>query len=225
MDMKLGRNGVFMSCSKFPDCNGARTEEGKVLGGEDPIGTHPGTGFPIYVRTGRFGPYVEMPLEEEKEIKTKTGKTRKKKPKLKRASVPVEINPEEITMEQAIKLLILPRELGKHPDSNQMISANIGKYGPYVVHDGDFRSLKDDDPYTITFDRAFEIIKEPKKPRSGIEVVKVIGPHPKTKKPITLYKSKRGLFLKKGFKHILLPDSTDPEKLTPEVAFEIIKDA
>lgn len=223
MDMKLGKNGVFMSCSKFPECTGARTEEGKVLGGEDPIGTHPETGFPIYVRTGRFGPYVEMPLGEEKETKTKTGKIKKTKPKMRRTSIPTEIDAENITMEQAIKLLVLPRELGKHPETDQMISANIGKYGPYVVHDGDFRSLKEDDPYTITFDRALEIVKEPKKARAGIEVVKVIGPHPKTKKPITLYKSKRGLFLKKGFKHIILPDSTDPEKLTPEVAVEIIK--
>lgn len=216
MDMKLSRNGVFMSCSKFPDCAGARTEAGEAMKDSDPIGTHPETDFPIFVKTGRFGPYVEMVEEKETEGK------KKKKPKARRASIPPEINPEEITIPQAVKLLSLPRELGNHPDTGEMVSANIGRYGPYIVHAGDFRSLKEDDPYTITFDRALEILKEPKKTRAGIETVRVIGPHPRTKKPITLFKSKRGLFLKKGFKHILVTEE-EAEKLTPETAAEIIK--
>jgi len=223
MEMKLSRNGVFMSCSRFPDCTGARTEKGETIGNEDPIGNHPEFGKPIYIRNGRYGPYVEMVLEEAKQTKTKTGKPRKNKAKTKRASIPSEIDPEQMTLAEAVKLLILPRELGEHPESGHMITANIGRYGPYIVHDGDFRSLKEDDPYSITLERALEILKEPKKTRAGIEVVRVVGPHPKTKKPIALYKSKRGLFLKKGFKHIVLPKDVDPEKLTPEVAAEIIK--
>ena len=230
MDMKLSRNGVFMSCSRFPECTGARTEEGAELGNEEPLGPHPEHGFPIYVRNGRFGPYVEMILEEGKETKTKTGKVRKTKAKAKRASIPPDINPEDLTLKQAATLLILPRELGPHPDTGAIISANTGKYGPYVVHESDFRSLKPgpgdthgDDPYTITLERALEIFREPKKTRSGIETVKVLGPHPRTKKPITLYKSKRGYFLKKGFKHILLDEKTDIDTLTPEVAVELIK--
>ncbi len=164
MDMKLSKNGVFMSCSRFPECTGARTEEGKELGNEEPLGTHPELGLPIYVRNGRFGPYVEMIVEEGTETKTKTGKVKKTKPKTKRASIPKEIPPEDLTLEQAVKLLVLPRELGPHPDTTQMISANIGRFGPYVVHDGDFRSLKgEDDPYTVTLERALEIFKEPKK--------------------------------------------------------------
>lgn len=224
MDMKLSRNGVFMSCSKFPDCTGARTEKGEVIGAEEPLGNHPELGKPIYVRNGRFGPYLEMVLEEAKETKTKTGKTRKVKAKVKRASIPPEIDHEQITLEEAVKLLILPRELGSHPDTGEMISANTGRYGPYIVHQSDFRSLKgEDDPYTVTLPRALEIFKEPKKTRNGIEAVRVIGEHPRTKKPVTLYKSKRGFFLKKGFKHILLPKNMDPEKLTPEVAAEMMK--
>ncbi len=225
MDMKLSRNGVFMSCSKFPDCTGARTEEGAEIGNEDPIGNHPELGHPIYIRSGRFGPYAEMVIEPAKETTTKTGKKRKIKAILKRASIPEEINPEEITLEQAVTLLILPRELGEHPETHLMISANTGRYGPYVVHDGDFRSLKEDDPYTIDFERALAILKEPKKTRAGIETVKVIGLHPRTKKPITLYKSRRGYFLKKGFRHIILPEKTDIDTLTPKVAAEIVKNA
>ncbi len=223
MEMKLSRNGVFMSCTRFPECAGARTEAGAVMGGEDPLGVHPESGHPIFVRNGRFGPYVEMIIEEGKETKTKSGKVRKGKPVAKRASIPKEIDPDTITLSQAVTLLILPRELGTHPDTGHPISANTGRYGPYVVHDGDFRSLKEDDPYTITLERALEILREPKKGRAGIEVVRVVGAHPKTKKPITLYKSKRGYFLKKGFKHFLLPAKTDPDTLTVEQALTILK--
>lgn len=226
MDMKLSRNGVFMSCSKFPECTGARTEKGEILGAEESIGNHPDLGKPIYIRNGRFGPYVEMILEEGTETKTKTGKVKKTKPVTKRSSVPKDMNPDELTLEQAVHLLILPRVLGTHPETGEVISANTGQYGPYVVHAGDFRSLKGgDDPYTISFERALEILKEPKKARAGIEVVRVVGTHPRTKKAITLYKSKRGYFLKKGFKHILLPERTDPEKLTVEQALEMLKSA
>lgn len=223
MEMKLSRNGVFMSCTRFPECAGARTEAGAVMGGEDPLGVHPESGHPIFVRNGRFGPYVEMVIEEGKETKTKSGKVRKGKPIAKRASIPKEIDPDTITLSQAVTLLILPRELGAHPDTGHPISANTGRYGPYIVHDGDFRSLKEDDPYTITLERALEILREPKKGRAGIEVVRVVGTHPKTKKPITLYKSKRGYFLKKGFKHFLLPSKTDPDTLTVEQALTILK--
>lgn len=230
MDMKLSRSGVFMSCSKFPDCDGARTEKGEVLGAEESIGDHPETGKPIYIRNGRFGPYVEMVLEEAKVTETKTGKKKKIKAVTKRSSIPKEMDADAITLEEAVRLLILPRELGEHPETGHMISAGSGQYGPFVVHDGDFRSLKsyakDDevlDPYTIPFERALEIIKEPKKGRKGIEVARVVGKHPRTKKPITLYKSKRGHFLKKGFKHILLDPKQDPEKLTVEEAVILIK--
>jgi DNA topoisomerase-1 len=107
-----------------------------------------------------------MIIEEGKETKTKTGKVKKGKPKAKRASIPKDIDPASITMEQAVKLLVLPRELGPHHETGKMISANIGRFGPYVVHETDFRSLKSpDDPYTVTHERALEIFKEPKKHR------------------------------------------------------------
>jgi DNA topoisomerase-1 len=179
MEMKLSRNGVFMSCIKFPECTGARTEKGDIMGGEEPMGTHPELGLPIYVRNGRFGPYLEMPLSSEASAKEESdpasrkatqgaaSKRRKTKAKAKRASIPPAIIPADITMEQAVKLLSLPRELGQHHESGKMVSANIGRFGPYIVHEADFRSLKTDDPYTITHERALEILKEPKKVRRG----------------------------------------------------------
>ncbi|MDE2071177.1 MAG: type I DNA topoisomerase [Patescibacteria group bacterium] len=156
MVYKLSRGGKFMSCARFPKCTGARTAEGLVLSNEPskPIGKHPESGEDIYVLSGRFGPYVQ--LGEQK-------KGSKLKPK--RASIPKDKNLEEVTVADAVKYLSLPRELGVHPESGKMISASVGRFGPYIVHDADFRSLKTDSVYDITLERALEILKEPKKKR------------------------------------------------------------
>ncbi len=233
MVMKLGRTGVFMSCGRFPDCKGSRTEIGEIMKEAEAVGIHPETGHPIHVKSGRFGPYVEMKPAEEPVPEGKKAKPVKKAP-ARRASIPKEIIPENITMEQAVKLLSLPRELGSHPESGKMISSSIGKFGPFIVHDGDFRSLKPasaqgsgvaqgDDPYSVTLERALEILKEPKKGRAGITIAREVGEHPKTHKKIYLYKSKSGFFLKKGFRHIRLPESKDPESLTVDEAIAMLK--
>ena len=229
MVKKLSKTGVFMSCSRFPECTGSRTENGDVIKESEAIGTHPETGHPIHVRVGRFGPYLEMsepePEADKKATKTKK-KARTKKGASKRASIPKEINPETITMEQAVHLLSLPRVLGNHPETGMPVTAAIGKFGPFIVHNGDFRSLKGaDDPYTITYERSLEILKEPKKGRPGIAIAREVGEHPRTKKKIYLYKSKSGFFLKKGFKHVIVPSSMDPEKLTVPEALELLKNS
>jgi len=164
MVFKLSRQGKFMSCSRFPECTGARTETGEVISNEPPkpIGNWPETGEPIYVLTGRFGPYVQVG-------EVVKGKGSKSKNKPHRASVPKEKLPEDVTLADALKYLALPRVLGNHPDTNETITANIGRFGPYIAHNTkpkpDFRSLKTDDVYTITLDRALEILKEEKKRR------------------------------------------------------------
>lgn len=212
MQIKLGKAGKFLSCSKYPECDGALTIDGRELGGDKPLGQHPETGEDIYVLEGRFGPYVQI------------GKLDKEtNPKPKRASIPKEINPENITLDQAVHLLILPRDLGNHPDSGKPVIANIGKFGPYIGHDGEFRSLKKDSPYEVTLSRAVEILAEPKQPPRGAEIAKDLGKHPKTGKGIVLYKSKSGFFLKRGLKRIYLPDNTDPEKFTIDDAVEALK--
>ena len=100
---------------------------------------------------GRFGPYIQLGVKDEKN----------KKPR--RSSIPKDKNPNEVTLEEALKYLSLPRELGPYPETGETISANVGRFGPYIVHQKDFRSLKEDDVYTITLERAIEILKEPKK--------------------------------------------------------------
>ena len=230
MEFKLGRGGIFMSCTRYPECEGARQEDGLELKGDEPIGTDPDTGAPIFVKTGRYGPYVEMELpESEAPVElTKTGKPKKARgrPKkaLKRASIPPGTDLAAISLADALHYLSLPRDLGNHPDSGKPIIANIGRFGPYVGHDGEFRSLKGaDDPYTVTLERAVAILAEPKRPPKGVEIVREIGKHPKTGKSLVLYKSKAGLFLKKGLRRIYLPESQDADALTPLEAAEYLK--
>lgn len=223
MEFKLGRGGIFMSCKRYPECEGARQEDGGELKGDEPIGVHPETGYPIFVKAGRYGPYVEMPLPEEvakEEEAPKKGGRKKKKPAapVKRASIPAGTDPGAVTIADAVKFLSLPRELGSHPTSGLPVMANTGRFGPYVAHDGEFRSIKQGDPYTITLEEAVALVNEPKRPPKGVEIVKELGKHPKTGKALVLYKSKQGLFLKKGLRRIYLPESTDADSLSAEEA-------
>lgn len=229
MEYKLGRGGVFMSCVRYPDCEGARQEDGTELKADEPIGVHPETKAAIFVKTGRYGPYVEMELpQEEAPVElTKTGKPKKTRgrPKkaLKRASIPQGYDLSSITLADAVKFLSLPRELGTHPSTGNPVTASTGRFGPYVAHDGEFRSIKQGDPYTITLDEALALLAEPKRPPRGVEIVREVGKHPRTKREIVLYKSKQGLFLKKGMRRIYLPESQDPDKLTIEEAVDYLK--
>lgn len=166
MVIKLGRGGKFMSCETFPECKGMRTITGEIIEEAKPIGVDPVSGLPIFVLDGRYGPYVQLgPAFAE--ATDGQGKSKKvKKEKLRRASIPKEKDPHSVTVEEALHYLSLPRVLGNHPETGEPISANIGRFGPYVVHQKDFRSLKagsGDDVYAITLERALEIFKEPKK--------------------------------------------------------------
>ena len=195
MVFKLSRTGKFMSCARFPDCNGARSDTGDIISKEPAksIGNDPATGLPVFVLTGRFGPFVqiggEMAKPEEKEkaaatetpagadasgAKPKKKRAAKKAPKVKlhRASVPKGKDPATVTLEDALVYLSLPRTLGEHPITGKVIQANIGRFGPYIVHNGDFRSLKTDDPYTIPLPRALEILSQEKKKRGFVKKAK-----------------------------------------------------
>ncbi|USN88538.1 MAG: type I DNA topoisomerase [Candidatus Nomurabacteria bacterium] len=217
MVKKLGRNGTFLSCSRYPDCEGARLIDGSEVKADEPIGNHPETGEPIFVLNGRFGPYVQLGSTPEK-VKGK------KTPTPKRASLPAGMKPEDVTLKDAVKFLLLPRELGLHPKTEEPIIANTGQYGPYIGHAGDFRSLKgEDDPYTITYERALEILAEPKQLRKGEKLLKELGVNPKTRKLVNVFESKSGRYLKKGFKRIGIPDNIKTEDITLEVAMELLK--
>lgn len=167
MIVKLGRGGKFLSCDRYPDCEGALTIEGLEIKADEPIGIDPETGLAIYTKVGRFGPYVQLGEMPAKGAKKKLGASSQKlvaKPKM--ASIPKTVDPTTVTLEMALKYLSIPRTLGTHPTTGLDVTANNGRFGPYVAHDGNFRSIKVPlDVYTITLDQALELLAQEKKPR------------------------------------------------------------
>lgn len=185
--------------------------------GPEPIGHFPDTNEPIFVLVGRYGPYFQL------------GEVTEENTKPKRASLPKGMSPKNADVDLAIKLLSLPRVLGEHPETKKEIAANIGRFGPYVMHNGEFRSLKaTDDLYTIDLARAMELINEPRGSR-GAPKIKDYGRIEELKKKVAIYDGKYGLYLKAGTKNIGLPEDLrtkeKAEKLTEKEVIEIVKKA
>ncbi len=186
--------------------------------GPVPIGHHPETEEPIFSLVGRYGPYLQL------------GEKTDENPKPKRSSIPKEIPQKEITLDQAVKLLSLPRTLGVHPETGKEVVSNNGRFGPYVMHDGDFRSLKgDDNAYEVTYTRAMEILSEPKKGRSQSKLLKDLGTHEKLGKKVTIHEGKYGPYIKIGTKNITLPEEKRSEdeigKIDLEGAVQIARES
>ena len=140
-----------------------------------------------------------------------------------RASLPPRMKPEDMTLELAVKLLELPRELGNDPVTHEPVIANIGRFGPYVGRNRDFRSIKKPlDPYTITLDQAVTLLNSPKSLPKGVELLRTVGIHPKTKKEIQILKSKSGNFIRQGMKRIYIPDRTDPMEISLDEVVALI---
>lgn len=187
-----------------------RLIEQKEAANED-LGKDPETGKPVFRLVGRFGPFVQLGEQEEEG------------PKPKRASLPEGVKIEDVDLEVALALLELPRELGEHPDSGEPVKAGIGRYGPYVVHKKDYRSLKDgDDVLTVDFDRAMELLSEPKRGRKSREPLREIGPHPEDGEVIKLFDGRYGPYVKHGKVNASLPRGAAPEDVTLEQALELL---
>lgn len=179
--------------------------------GPKPIAVDPKTGQNIYCMTGRFGPYVQL------------GEVTEEAPKPRRASVPKGVDPRSVTQEQALLWLSLPRELGLHPETKKPIVANNGRFGPYVNMDGDYRSLKkEDNVYTITFDRAMELLSQPKQGRASAKVIKDLGPHPEDQKPVQVLEGKFGPYVKHKSTSASLAKDQAPDSVTLAQALELL---
>lgn len=181
MIVKLGRGGKFLSCDRYPDCDGALMIDGTEIKKDEPIGIDPETGLPIFVLVGRFGPYVQLGHKPVKVAKVKKDPNAPKAPRRKKgdpkpekivpvkpkmASIPKTVDPSTVTVEMALTYLSLPRTLGAYPESGKDVTANNGRFGPYVAHDGNYRSIKAPlDVYTITLAQALELLAQEKKPR------------------------------------------------------------
>lgn len=254
LNLKLGKFGAFVGCSKYPDCRYTRP----VLSGGDAdgeaapeqaqpkdLGPDPVTGMPVTLRFGPYGPYVQLgpmpnanpaPVVVEEEVveeKSADGKDAKKKKKKKvavdkpkRGPVPKGMDLVDITLEKALALLTLPREVGKHPETGEVIKAGIGRFGPFLVHQGKFKSIPADDPdgvLTIGLNRAVDLLAQPNRARGaagGFGMIKELGPHPEDTKQITLNKGKFGPYVKHGAVNATIPKGHEVETVTLEQAIE-----
>jgi DNA topoisomerase-1 len=173
------------------------------------LGIDSETGEEIRLKRGPYGPYVQRGEGEG----------------AKRSSLPPNLSPDQLDLETARKLVALPRELGRHPESGQPIEVGINRYGPYLKHDRFVRLGPEDDVLTIGMNRALALLEDAaKKTRPGPKVLKELGPHPKDKKPIVLYRGRFGPYLKHGKQIASLPKGRDPDDLSPEEAVKLLQE-
>ena len=179
--------------------------------GDKPIGEHPEHKLPIYVLTGRFGPYIQLgDLDPEAETKPK------------RVSLPKGLEMEDVTVEKAVDLLSLPRTLGEHPETGKEITADIGRYGPFVKHERVYASLEaTDDVMNVEIPRALELIAKKSK-RGAREVLRSLGEHPTEGGPVDVLDGRYGPYVKHGKINASLPKGASVEALSMEEAVDLI---
>ncbi len=181
------------------------------LHGPEQIATFPDTNEPIYALVGPYGPYVQLGQGSDE-----------RKPK--RVSLPKGLALADVTAEIAISLLRLPRHLGEHPATGKAIKAGLGRFGPYVVCDGDYRSLKvGDNVLTIDFERALELLSQPKQTRGTATPLKVLGAHPADNEPVAIYSGRYGPYVKHGDVNATLPKDSVIEVVTLEDAIALLE--
>jgi DNA topoisomerase-1 len=239
LSLKLGKFGAFIGCSNYPACQYTRpliTANGEQNGqegdatGPQLLGTDPATGMPITLRKGPYGAYLQLgpaaaaekPPEPEGKAKKK-GKVVAEKPK--RVSLPKGMQPADITLETALRLLSLPRDIGMHPDKGEMISAGIGRFGPYLKLGSQYKNLgPDEDVLTIGLNRAVDLFADAGGAAGGGTrgVLRTLGEHPADKKPVTLNKGRFGPYLRHGSIMASLSKKQSPDDLTLDEAVALL---
>jgi DNA topoisomerase I len=223
LGLKIGKFGAFVGCSNYPECRFTRqftdsqekgeNGEAPAASGDRALGEDPETGLAVVLKNGRFGPYVQL------------GEAVEKGDKPKRSSIPKGFDAATIDLEAALKLLRLPREVGKHPETGKPITAGIGRYGPFVEHDGKYANLESaDEVFTVGINRAVSVLAEPKKrpARAGQQALKTLGDHPELGGRIELFSGRYGPYVKHGKVNATIPKGTEPEALTLEEAVRLI---
>ncbi|MBU1272005.1 MAG: type I DNA topoisomerase [Alphaproteobacteria bacterium] len=219
LSLKTSRFGAFIGCERYPDCKYTRpvaspsAEDGSAESGDRELGMDPETGQPVQLKIGRFGPYVEItPPEGDKP---------------KRSSLPKGWSPASLTLDQALRLLALPREVGVHPEDGKMITAGLGRYGPFVLHAGTYANVSDiDEVFEVGLNRAVALLAEKRAGRPGrgaaTAPLKDLGAHPETGEPIHVMAGRFGPYVKSGKINATLPKGTAPEDLTLEDALPLL---
>lgn len=209
LGLKLGKFGAFIGCSNYPECKFTRrlalerAEEGSadaaLAAGPIVLGNHPESDLPVTVRKGPWGIYIQLGEATEDA-------------KPKRVSVPKKMDVSALTLDQAVALLSLPREIGPYPETGSPIKAGIGRFGPYVQHEKTYASIPaDEDVLTIGLNRAVDLIQT-KASRGGgkTAALREIGLHPEDSKPVTVHEGRYGAYVKHGKTNATLPKDSDP---------------
>ncbi|NRF08344.1 type I DNA topoisomerase [Agrobacterium pusense] len=219
LSLKLGKYGAFVGCSNYPECSYTRQltsdgaeAEAAALNEPKALGADPMTGEELTLRSGRFGPYIQRGDGKE----------------AKRSSLPKGWKPEDIDHEKALALINLPRDIGKHPETGKMISAGLGRYGPFLLHDGSYANLESiEDVFSIGLNRAVTVIAEkqskgPGRGRSGAPAaLKELGDHPDGG-PITVRDGRYGAYVNWGKVNATIPKGQDPASVTLDEALVLI---
>jgi DNA topoisomerase I len=219
ISLRGGRFGAFIACANYPECKYTRkfAQPGGDAGvdtGPEVIGQHPETGVDITRKSGRFGPYVEMGDGKD----------------AKRASIPKDVPSDDFGLDWAVKLLSLPRTIGDHPETGLPITASIGRYGPYLAHDGKYGRLQStNDVFETGMNTA--VVKLAEAAAGGgrgrgaaREPLKVLGAHPRTELELKVMEGRFGPYVTDGTTNATLPKTVTPEALTLEEAAQLIDD-
>ncbi|MEI8010459.1 MAG: type I DNA topoisomerase [Candidatus Nitrotoga sp.] len=203
LSVRLGKRGNFIGCTAYPECDYTRNLANTVDAGEarKELGDDPVSGLPVLLLRGPFGYYVQL---GEVEVGAKV--------KPKRISWPKELPPEDADLAAATKLLQLPKDLGLHPESGKKVIVNIGRFGPYIGHDGKFKSIpRTDSVFTIQLERAVELLAEA---RTSNTVLRELGAHPDDQKPVEVCNGRYGPYVRHGKVNATLSKDISPEEVT-----------
>lgn len=221
LSLKLSKHGTFVGCTNYPECKYTRQMTVPLDGAPDVVpaegitlGTDPETGAAVTRRMGRFGPYIQL------------GEATEEGEKPRRASIPKGKDPASVSFEDAMRYLSLPREVGLHPETKTPIVANVGRFGPYLLHDGVYANLKDDDVYTVGLNRAVDLLHEKRSRapsnRARPGALKNLGPHPDGNGNVEIMSGRYGAYVKHGSVNATLPKDKAPEELTMEEALALL---
>ena len=226
------RGGAFIGCSNYPDCKFTRPlskakaaeqvnlAEPKLIGQND-------LGKDIYLKNGRFGPYLQYEKNpEEIEVKKKKKKKLKNETNenLKNVSIPKGIDIDTIDLERAKFLCSLPKSLGLNPENNMEIFLNSGRFGPYLKCENKSARLENvEEIFNIGLNRAITLIAEAKPGRISSSLIKDLGEHPEDKKPVRIMKGQYGPYIKYKSLNATIPEEKDPTELTMEEALILIE--